>query len=104
MCLCVCVCVCVCGLVGGLVCVCVCDVGCAQIQQLGGLFHHPSNAPQGSNIEQWSPHRCADWLRYEVNVPEHAPAFIRAAIDGRQLLRIEQSRCDRPADRGQSEN
>jgi hypothetical protein len=41
-------------------------------------------------VQDWTDRRCAEWLRHEVNLPEHAPLFMGSAIDGGKLLRLDE--------------
>ena len=41
-------------------------------------------------VQDWTDRRCAEWLRHEVNLPEHVPLFMGGAIDGGKLLRLDE--------------
>jgi hypothetical protein len=40
------------------------------------------------NVQDWTERHCADWLEYDVNLPEHVPLYMGGAIDGGKLLRL----------------
>jgi hypothetical protein len=48
-----------------------------------------SNQAQ-SGVEDWPVRHCADWLKYDVDLPEHVPLFMGAGIDGGKLLRLDE--------------
>ena len=48
-----------------------------------------SNQAQ-SRVQDWTDRHCADWLKYDVNLPEHVPLFMGGAIDGVKLLRLDE--------------
>ena len=43
-----------------------------------------------SDVQDWTDRRCADWLKYDVDLPEHVPLFMGAGIDGGKLLRLDE--------------
>ena len=43
-----------------------------------------------SGVQDWTNRRCADWLKYDVDLPEHVPLFMGARIDGDKLLRLDE--------------
>ena len=40
------------------------------------------------DVQDWTDRQCADWLKWDVNLPEHVPLFMGGAIDGGKLLRL----------------
>ena len=46
--------------------------------------------PALGGVQDWTDRRCAEWLRHEVNLPEHVPLFMGGAIDGGKLLRLDE--------------
>jgi hypothetical protein len=48
----------------------------------------PNQAQSG--VHDWTDRRCADWLKYDVDLPEHVPLFMGAGIDGGKLLRLDE--------------
>ena len=48
----------------------------------------PNQAQSG--VQDWTDRRCADWLKYDVDLPEHVPLFMGAGIDGGKLLRLDE--------------
>ncbi len=50
----------------------------------------PDSASGLGGVHTWTDRRCAEWLRHEVNLPEHAPLFMGGAINGDSLLRLDE--------------
>ena len=46
--------------------------------------------PALGGVRNWTDRRCAEWLRHEVNLPEHVPLFMGGAIDGGKLLGLDE--------------
>ena len=60
---------------------------CADFQQ-NASARVPNQAQ--SSVQDWTDRRCADWLKYDVDLPEHVPLFMGGAIDGGKLLRLDE--------------
>jgi hypothetical protein len=50
------------------------------------------NRPTFGDVQDWTDEQCADWLKYDVDLPEHVPLFMGGAIDGGKLLRLDESK------------
>ena len=48
------------------------------------------NRPTIGDVQDWTGEQCADWLQYDVDLPEHVPLFMGGAIDGSKLLRLDE--------------
>jgi hypothetical protein len=48
------------------------------------------NRPTIGDVQDWTDRQCADWLKYDVDLPEHVPLFMGGAIDGSRLLRLDE--------------
>ena len=48
------------------------------------------NRPTIGDVQDWTDRHCADWLKYDVDLPEHVPLFMGGAIDGGKLLRLDE--------------
>ena len=62
---------------------------CADFQRTASA-RVSNEAPSG--IQGWTNRRCADWLKYDVDLPEHVPLFMGGAIDGGKLLRLDEAK------------
>ena len=60
---------------------------CADFQQNASA---PVSNQAQSDVQDWTDRRCADWLKYDVDLPEHVPLFMGAGIDGGKLLRLDE--------------
>jgi hypothetical protein len=47
---------------------------------------------QTLNVHAWTDRHCADWLKYDVNLPEHVPLFMGGAIDGGKVLHLDEAK------------
>ncbi len=48
------------------------------------------NMPIIGDVQDWTDRHCADWLKYDVDLPEHVPLFMGGAIDGGKLLCLDE--------------
>jgi hypothetical protein len=48
------------------------------------------NRPTIGDVQDWTDRQCADWLQYDVDLPEHMPLFMGAGIVGSKLLRLDE--------------
>jgi hypothetical protein len=61
-----------------------------DFQRTASAPRFPVSKLAQSGVQDWADRRCADWLKHDVNLPEHIPLFIGAGIDGGKLLRLDE--------------